>query len=140
MYRVFSASFELLDCLYINDRGKRTKQQNNYLTVQYESNGVVQPQVINNDGLMDLFVGTRMISWKFCLLVNKKLLINTGDGRFRDVTMKMALGLEDIGLITDARRIDYDCHGDFDLLITGEWMAILLFEKNKKLRNVDSEL
>ncbi len=58
------------------------------------------------------------------------LLANDGKGHFTDITDSMASDLKNIGMVTDARWIDYDGDNDKDLVVTGEWMNISVFRND----------
>jgi len=59
------------------------------------------------------------------------ILENKGNGKFEDVTDKIAPDLKKLGMVTDALNLDYDHDGDEDLIIVGEWMPITLFSNEK---------
>ncbi len=61
---------------------------------------------------------------------NGYLLNNDGNGRFSDETKKIAPELLQIGMITDAAWADTDGDDDLDLIITGEYMPLTIFEYN----------
>jgi len=135
-----SSSSALRDRLYVYENGRWIKSRDNQLPVTIESNSVIRPGDFNNDGLTDLFVGTRYIPWKIGQPVNGKLLINRGNGKFADITQDIAPELQEIGMITDARWIDMDQDGLKDLMVTGEWMAINLFKNSgDKFINITEE-
>ena len=58
------------------------------------------------------------------------LLINE-NGIYKIRTFKLAKELEKIGMITDAAWVDFDQDQDLDLVVTGEWMGIEIFENQK---------
>ncbi|HBE43540.1 MAG TPA: hypothetical protein DDW27_20550 [Bacteroidales bacterium] len=91
----------------------------------------VRPCDFDNDGDMDLFVGSRSIPGAYGLSPNQLLLENTGNGRFMDVTDSKMKGLKKIGMITDACWMDYDLDGDYDLIVAGEWTKIYVLRNDK---------
>jgi hypothetical protein len=68
----------------------------------------VAPCDFDNDGDMDLFVGSRSVPGAYGLSANQLLLENNGHGNFTDVTDERMKGLEKAGMVTDACWIDYD--------------------------------
>jgi hypothetical protein len=60
--------------------------------------------------------------------VNGYLLEGDGSGRFVDVTEEYAPSLLDIGLITDAIWADLTGDNQPELIVTGEWMPIHIYE------------
>ena len=59
------------------------------------------------------------------------LLQNDGRGKFSNVTGNKAVGLKDIGMVTAALWTDVDNDGWTDLMVTGEWMGIIIFNNEK---------
>ena len=139
-----SASSDLYDRIYINRNGQWVKGDKKMINPGIESNSVVLSADINGDRADDLFVGTRMIPWRFGKSASGTIYINDGQGNYTDMTEKVAPELKDIGLIKDAAWIDADNDNDKDLLVTGEWMKIHYFENNdgifsKKTENAGLE-
>ncbi len=94
----------------------------------------------DNDGDLDLFVGTRGVPGNYGMNAPSHLLQNNGQGQFTDVTSRVAPQLGTLGMVTDAVWLDYDADGDLDLAVVGEWMSIVLFKNNgtnlERLNNV----
>jgi len=79
------------------------------------------------DGALDLFVGGRVVPWRYGINPKSTLLRNDGRGHFTDVTAKWAPELEHVGMVTDAIWRDVDGDGRADLVVVGEWMPITVF-------------
>ena len=121
----------LRDRLYINDgSGNFSRGEQPALDKVAEISSVVAPVDFDNDGDMDLFVGTRMVPFKYGFPADSYLLENDGSGQFVDVTEEKAPALIGIGMVTDAAWTDSDGDGDADLMISGEWMAPKLLVNN----------
>ncbi|WP_405383163.1 VCBS repeat-containing protein [Maribacter sp. LLG6340-A2] len=91
------------------------------------------------DGDLDLFVGGRLIPRKYPLPPTSYILQNN-NGKFTDVTKSVAPEFENIGLVTDMHRTDFDNDGDTDLIVVGEWMPITLLEnKNGVFKTLNIE-
>ena len=56
--------------------------------------------------------------------------MNNGSGNFENETIKRASFLKSFGMFTDAHFYDWDQDGDEDLMVTGEFMGIEIFENN----------
>lgn len=82
----------------------------------------------NHDGYPDIFLGGRDVPGSYGLMPKSYLLVNDGHGHFIDETNKLAPGLQDIGLVTDACWTDVDGDGKPDLVVVGEWMPITIFK------------
>ncbi|MDL5512275.1 VCBS repeat-containing protein [Arenibacter sp. M-2] len=119
------------DRLYINDGGDFSKS-NDRLPTMTISGSTVKPYDFDEDGDMDLFVGSRMFPHKYPYFQTSKLLENV-NGFFKDVTIKKAPALQYAGMITDAIWTDYDGDNKTDLIVVGEWTGIG-FYKNKNGR------
>jgi hypothetical protein len=96
----------------------------------YHSGSCVRPGDFDNDGDLDLFVGTRVIPAYYGLPGDQVLLMNDGKGNYQDVTIQSAPHLQDLGMVTDATWTDYDSDGFVDLIIVGEWMQPTIFKNN----------
>jgi hypothetical protein len=93
----------------------------------YQSGSCVRPADIDNDGDLDLFVGTRSIPSYYGLPVDQFILINNGHGVFTDASSSVAPTFSKLGMVTDATWFDYDKNGFVDLFIVGEWMSPTIF-------------
>jgi enediyne biosynthesis protein E4 len=126
---------ELQDRLYINNgRGNFTKSLNALPHEMRGNKNCVKPADFDSDGDIDLFVGGRVIAYKYGLNPQSYLLVNDGKGHFSDQTATIAPALQKIGLVADATWADIDNDKDLDLTIVGDWLGIEIFEnKNKKL-------
>ena len=114
------------DQLYLNDgQGRFTDVSDQLPDLQF-SGSEARPCDFDNDGDIDLFVGERHIPHHYPMLASGYLYENT-DGTFEDVTAEKALGLSDIGLVTDATWSDVDGDQDQDLIVVGEWMGITIY-------------
>ncbi|WP_232834813.1 VCBS repeat-containing protein [Pleomorphovibrio marinus] len=122
-----SAQANYLDRFYVNDgRGNFSRSQDAIPTI-HSSTSVVVAGDFNGDGLEDLFVGARFIPGQYPLAPESHLLINSGEGRFRDATSEFHPSLGRIGMVADAAIGDVNGNGRQDLMIVGEWMDVTLF-------------
>ena len=72
-------------------------------------------------------LGGRVVPGKYPHAPASYLLINEA-GKFTIKTQDIAPELERIGMVTDAQWSDLDNDQDLDLIVTGEWMGIEVFE------------
>jgi len=121
----------LEDLLLIND-GKGGFRECNKGSLPYTSyNGsCVSPCDFDNDGDIDLFVGSRSIPGAYGWSPDQLLLENNGKGQFSDITASSMRELKNIGMVTDAIWLDYDRDGDKDLILAGEWMNISILKND----------
>jgi enediyne biosynthesis protein E4 len=129
------------DRLYINQGNKNGiphfEKTNNQLPLINQSGSCVKPADIDNDGDLDLFIGTRVIPAFYGLPCDQTILVNDGKGYFRNVASTLAPELQKLGMVTDAHWFHYDNNGFLDLLIVGEWMPVTIFTNDgKKLTKI----
>jgi hypothetical protein len=121
-------STDLISRLYINDgKGHFTKSPQVLPSFQFESSSCVTAADFDGDGDQDLFVGVRLKPGRYGYPCKGYILENNGKGIFTDVTDKVAPGLKELGMVTDAKWFDYDRDGKPDLVICGEYMPIRIF-------------
>ena len=85
----------------------------------FENTSVVIPIDIDNDGDLDLFMGSQSVSGDFGQPTDSHLFINN-NGVY---TEKETEALKALGMVTDAIAEDFNNDGKTDLIIVGEWMA-----------------
>lgn len=128
---------ELLDRLYLNDGAGHFSRTMSSLPPMYTNKSCVRPFDFDQDGDLDLFVGSRVEGSKYGIVPASFLLINDGAGVFTDQTEELAPSLRKSGMVTDAQWVDYDNDGDADLVVVGDWMPIRIFENiNHRLEEV----
>ncbi|XLS28756.1 VCBS repeat-containing protein [Flavobacteriaceae bacterium M23B6Z8] len=107
--------------LYLNDgRGNFTPSDQN-LPSAFKNIAVIAPHDFNNDGDIDVFVGSRSVVGTYGVNPNHLFLENNGDGTFTNATDRYAYDLKDAGMITDAIWIDVDGDQKKDLVTVSEW-------------------
>jgi len=124
----------LQDRLYINDGKGAFRKDENALPEMLTSGSVIVPNDIDGDGDLDLFVGGRTVPGQYPLPADSYLLENN-DGKFVDITESTAPQLSALGMVTAAVWTDYDGDTDMDLIITGEWMPITIFQNDNGVFN-----
>ncbi len=117
----------LQDRLYLNDGHGRFHKAANSLPPETVSGSHVVAADYDGDGAVDLFVGGRVVPWRYGMDPTSMLLHNDGKGHFTDVTAKAAPELATVGMVTDAVWRDVDGDGRLDLVVVGEWMPITVF-------------
>lgn len=136
-----SKSLPLRDLFYENI-GTRTapkfkKDDGKRIPVQYESGSCVRPADVDNDGDLDLFVGTRSLPSYYGLPADQFLLINDGKGNFASAPASQASEFRSLGMVTDAAWFNFDGDAFPDLAVVGDWMPITIFSNDgKQLRKI----
>ena len=114
--------------LYLNNgKGIFTKSISKIPTANTNVS-VVTPCDFDNDGDMDVFVGSRSVPGIYGIDPKHLLLENDGKGNFVNVIDKKAFKVNSVGMITDAVWEDIDNDGKKDLIIVGDWMAPQIFK------------
>jgi hypothetical protein len=127
---------ELQDRLYINNNGKFVKSIQS-LPVEALSGSCARVADVDNDGDLDIFVGSRVVPAKYPEAPGSLLLINNGKGLFTNATEAMRMTLDSLGMVTDAAWLDIDGDGNKDLIVCGEWTKPhLLSNKNGRLTDL----
>ncbi len=135
-------NFELLtDRIYFNN-GKGVFERNKEALPVFQYNtSVVAPNDFDEDGDIDLFIGSSGVSGTYGINPESFLLENDGKGNFKDITESKAFDLMKPGMITAASWQDITGNGKKDLIVVGEWMAPIIFENTgRRLRKYDSNL
>jgi len=100
------------------------------LPVAAFSASVVRPFDYDNDGDLDIFVGSRIKKGMFPYATSSWIIRNEKGKFSADSTSKLNLGM-----VTDAIWTDYDKDGWADLLVAREWNSIALL-KNMQGKNL----
>jgi len=117
----------LRDRLYLNNGHGQFHKAEGSLPTDGISGSHVVAEDYDGDGDIDLFVGGRVVPWKYGTNPQSMLLQNDGRGHFTDVTSRLAPQLARVGMVTDAVWRDVDGDGRKDLVVVGEWMPITIF-------------
>ncbi|MDP9041462.1 MAG: VCBS repeat-containing protein, partial [Bacteroidota bacterium] len=136
--QAYQGSANLLTRLYLNDgKGNFSRSTQGWPQIMVNAS-CVKAGDFDGDGLMDLFIGARVIPGHYGLKPASVLLKNEGKGVFTDVTKTMAPQLLDLGMVTDAAWADISGDGGVELIVVGDWMpvTILHFGKDKKFKIV----
>ena len=121
-------SLDLTDRLYLNDgKGNFSKGFYTGMMGVFGSSSVVEVLDMNGDGALDLFVGGRLVPFTYGAPADSQLWINDGKGSFSEQSATFAPELKALGMVTDAKVLDYDGDGKQDLVVVGEWMAPTFF-------------
>ena len=117
--------------LYLNDGRGRLTRAIDALPELYDNGGCVAAADFDGDGDVDLFLGSRSVPGAYGISPRSRLLRNDGTGHFADVTLDIAPGLSEAGMITSAAWVDHDGDGRLDLVVVGEWTPVLLFHQER---------
>ena len=116
--------------LYLNNgKGVFVKSKTNFPTTN-NNVSVIAPYDFDNDGDIDVFIGSRSVPGVYGIDPKHLLLENDGKGNFTNVTDKKAFKINSFGMITDAIWEDIDNDSKKDLILVGDWTAPMIFKNN----------
>ena len=124
-----------LDRFYLNTGSKVNPvfvDASDHIPALHQSGSCVHSADIDQDGDLDLFVGTRVLPAYYGIPCDQFILINDGKGNFTDQTTAWIPQFKKLGMVTDANWFDYDQNGFPDLIVVGEWMPITIFKNDGK--------
>lgn len=121
-------SAQYQDRLYTNDGRGNFKYSPEALPKNHTSNLAIAHADVDGDGDEDLFIGGRLIPGNYPEIPISQLLINNGNGRFLANTGSWRSTLDTIGMVTDAFFEDLDGDQRYDLVLSGEWMPLSVFQ------------
>ncbi len=136
------------DCFYINDGKGNFSKDSNAIPNNYAAKSCVKATDYDNDGDIDLFIGTRVVPTAYPKAESSILLRNdskNGRVQFTDVTKTIAPDLQQAGMICDAIWTDINNDNSTDLILVGEFTPITILQNNgktlqKQQTNIDKEL
>ena len=111
------------DRLYLNDGNGRFVAAQERLPDIRESGSAAAACDFDQDGDVDVFVGSRCIPGKYPLAGKNRLFVNDGSA-FQESTPSP---LADCGMVTDAVWADLDGDGWTDLVATTDWGPVKVF-------------
>ena len=117
---------QMQDRLYKNDGKGNFVKTDNVLPNMEASGSCVVAADYDNDGDLDLFVGGFLMPNQYPK-PGRSFLLENDNGKFVDVTNKMADNLQNIGMVKDAVFADVNSDNKMDLIVTGEWMTVEVF-------------
>jgi hypothetical protein len=119
----------LTDLLYIND-GRGNFKLTKMIPRKESISTCVITNDMDNDGDMDIFIGSRPNIFEYGKKGKHTLLQNDGRGNFMDATEILGNALQNLGMVTDALWSDVDGDSLADLVVVGEWMGIKVLKNN----------
>lgn len=120
-------SLQLKDRLYINDGKGKFKYELKGLPGNAYNTSCILPNDYDNDGDIDLFIGSRSFPMQYGTIPPSFIYENNGRGLFKDVTKKIAPDLLQLGMITSASWSDINGDGIKELTVVGDWMPPTTF-------------
>jgi len=127
--------------LYLNNgNGTFIKSKNN-LPSTFKNISVISPHDFDNDGDIDVFIGSRSVVSTYGIDPDHLFLENNGDGTFENSTERLAYALKDAGMITNAIWADVDGDNKKDLVTVSEWGTPTVYKNSgRKLSKYPTDL
>ncbi|WP_420149360.1 VCBS repeat-containing protein [Spirosoma sp.] len=122
---------ELLDQLYLNDGKGNFTHSSTELPNLKASGSCVAAADFDQDGDIDLFVGSRMIPGQYGRNPASYLFINDGRGNFKNYTKRFLPDVDQLGMVTAATWADLNGDKYPELIVVGDWEPIRIFENKR---------
>lgn len=116
--------------LYLNNGKGNFTKSTEQLPSTFKNISTIAPHDFDNDGDIDVFIGSRSIVGTYGLDPNHLFLANNGDGTFEDVTERFAYDLKNAGMITSAVWTDMDGDSKKDLVTVSEWGTTNIYKNS----------
>ncbi len=118
----------LLDRLYINNQNGTFTRDVKFMVDKMYNKSCVAVADVDHDNDQDIFIGTlaSTLANDFGIPQHSFLFLNNGKGKFSDVTYE-TINLANLGTVTSAKFADLNNDGWPDLIVTGEWMPVIIF-------------
>jgi hypothetical protein len=107
--------------LYLNDGKGFFNRSQEIFPSTFKNVSSIAPHDFDDDGDMDVFIGSRSVVGTYGVDPNHLFLENDGTGSFKDATERLAYDLKDAGMITSAIWADMDGDSKKDLITVSEW-------------------
>lgn len=114
--------------LYVNDGKGNFTFNNKALPFNGMNTSCLAIYDYDQDGDLDIFVGTRSQPKKYGLTPQQQILQNDGKGIFKNVTKTVAKELEYAGMVRAAIWEDLDGDQSKELILVGDWMSPKIFK------------
>lgn len=127
--------------LYLNNGMGTFEASKETLPSTFKSISVIAPHDFDNDGNVDVFIGSRSVVGNYGLDPDHLFLENKGDGTFVNATERLAYDTKHAGMITDAVWADIDGDGKKDLITVSDWGIPMIFKNSgKRISKIETDL
>lgn len=121
-------SSRLQSRLYINQGAGKLKASVGAIPPIYTSAGTAAVGDINGDSYPDIFLGGRVVPGRYPEVPASYILLNDGNGSFRDATNEICPAISHAGMFSSAIFADMDKDGVQELVTSGDWMPIQIWK------------
>lgn len=126
------------DRIFFGDGSGNFRFSMNSLPPIGENTSCIAIQDVDGDGDLDLFTGSSVISGDYGASPKSSLLINQGNGQFKDETQFWFESGSELGMVNTAKWADLDGDGKSELILSGDWQGVRIFKLSpeKKLTEI----
>ncbi len=127
--------------LYLNNgKGTFNKSSEN-LPSTFKNISIISPNDFDQDGDIDVFVGSRSVVGIYGIDPDHLFLENNGDGTFINASERLAYDLKDAGMITNAIWADLNGDAKKDLITVSEWGTPMVYHNSgRRLSKLNTSL
>lgn len=118
------------DRIYINNGTGAFQYSKDLSPKIFQSGSSVQSSDFDNDGDLDIFVGTRLLPHEYPFSAPSYLLKNNA-GTLEIAQEIFSIDQKNMAMVTDACFVDLNGDNLEDLIVVGEWMPINIFINNE---------
>ncbi|GAA0877937.1 VCBS repeat-containing protein [Algoriphagus jejuensis] len=101
-----------------------------------ENTSCIAIRDLDSDGDLDLFIGSSVKSDDYGASPKSSILINQGNGQFKDET-QLWLADVNLGMINTAKWADLDGDGNSELILSGDWQSIRIFKLSSEKKLIE---
>ncbi|MDN3205374.1 VCBS repeat-containing protein [Algoriphagus sediminis] len=123
-----SGNLFLFDRVYFGDGQGDFRFSPNALPPRGENTSALAIHDFDQDGDDDIFVGVSVISGDYGARPSSYLLVNDGNGRFKEATSEFFPESNSLGMINAAIWEDLDQDGQKELILSGDWQKLRVFK------------
>uniref|UniRef100_UPI0025BAC264 VCBS repeat-containing protein n=1 Tax=Cecembia sp. TaxID=1898110 RepID=UPI0025BAC264 len=120
------------DRVFLNDGQGKFRFSMNSLPPIGENTSTLAFHDINGDGFVDIFVGASVVTGNYGAIPRSYLLVNDGQGRFRDMTEDFFGDNFRPGMVQKALWYDVTGNDKAELVLAGEWMPVRVYQQDTK--------
>lgn len=127
--------------LYLNNGRGDFSKSDTPIPFTGDNVSVIAPNDFDQDGDVDVFIGSRSVVGTFGVSPSHIFLENEGKGTFKNSTERIAFHTKKAGMITDAVWTDVDGDNKKDLITVSDWGTPKVFRNTgRRLSNYESNL
>ena len=127
--------------LYLNNGKGIFSKSEVVIPSTFKNIATIAPEDFDQDGDIDLFIGSRSVVGTYGIDPDHLLLENNGNGSFTDATERLAYDLKDGGMITDGLWVDMDGDDKKDLVVVADWGSPKIYKNSgRRLTKISTSL